>query len=347
MLKKLLFFTAAFVFSTLSVLAADQVTFNLNTGKSGQHVSFVSDLTYWNSNPLTMEEKSPGVYSVAIPAPWVFQFSYKFVVDDLWITDPNNNKRLPDGFGGWNSSFQTHFQDEPYLTKPDPYFFEPLEIHVKDWEGDIRTIKILRPKTTQGKRLVVIYVHDGDGYLEYAYINNLLANLSKDPDMPTFAGVFLNAKDRDREYFANDDYAEFVAQTVVPAAEDALHAHISPNDRMVSGISLGGLISFYITLKHPDVFPNCTSQSGSLWFQPERMHEILNGLKGRSDLRFVIQMGLYDEDYMLKGSRDMAQKVQEMGFNSLYLEFPGTHDWVPWRNTLQATIRYFFQEPLK
>jgi len=323
------------------VAGAETINFQLNTGKRGQNVLLASDIFRWQ-DALPMKETAPGQYSVSMVEPWLYRMEYKFIVDGHWIPDPGNSELASDGMGGWNSVRHVDFREDPILGASDPGSFVRNEITVRDWEGDSRIIKVVRPRNTRGKRLVVVYFNDGDGYLEYANAENLLANLSKDPKMPAFAGVFLNAKDRDREYYANDDYAAFVARTVVPAVERTLNAKIQPTDRLIIGISLGGLSSFYITLKHPDVFPFVTSQSGSLWFEPSRMHRILRKLSGRK-LRFVIQMGLYDESDMVSSSREMARALEGMGFDVIHTEFPGTHDWVPWRNLLQQTLRHFFE----
>jgi len=67
---------------------------------AGKHsVGIAGDFSSWEI--ISMEEKG-GVHYLALELPpGVYQ--YKFVVDGSWILDENNPKKVPDGFGGYNS----------------------------------------------------------------------------------------------------------------------------------------------------------------------------------------------------------------------------------------------------
>ena len=115
--------------------------------------------------------------------------------------------------------------------------------------------------------------------MNHARAEVLLANLSIREDMPAFYGVFIPPKDRDREYGltpGSEAYVEFLTQTVVPAAEDALGLQITPRNRVLVGPSLGGTITLYTAFMRPDVFPFAASQSAAMDERKETLFKLIN-----------------------------------------------------------------------
>jgi enterochelin esterase-like enzyme len=62
-----------------------------------------------------------------------------------------------------------------------------------------------------------------------------------------------------------DEYAEFVAEMVVPNIEEDFPALPESENRGIAGSSLGGISALYIAWHHPDVFGLVGSMSGSYW----------------------------------------------------------------------------------
>lgn len=86
-------------------LANDMVYF-IYHNRMPRSVSLAGDFNNWNSSRNGMHESDPGTWSCWIPRPSPGNYGYKFVVDEtVWLEDPANKERVPDGFGGWNSRF--------------------------------------------------------------------------------------------------------------------------------------------------------------------------------------------------------------------------------------------------
>jgi serine protease AprX len=67
-------------------------------------VELAGDFNGWDSTKIRLHESEEGTWSCWIPTPPPGRYRYKFVIDEtLWIEDPANNEKEPDGFGGWNS----------------------------------------------------------------------------------------------------------------------------------------------------------------------------------------------------------------------------------------------------
>ena len=173
----------------------------------------------------------------------------------------------------------------------------------------------------------------------------MLANLSAEPGMPAFTGVFIPPKDRTREYQFLPAYADFVAKDVVREIERRFPATGGIRERrLLIGPSLGGLATLYTALRHSDVFGNAASQSGSLWVGEGSLFSALSKPVGPSSPRLKIFMdcGIFETQTMLKYNREGSQLAQRAGHEAVYREYPTTHDWMGWRNRLQETLRYFF-----
>ena len=67
-------------------------------------VSLAGDFNEWNVTKNYLHESEVGTWSCWIPKLASGNYRYKFVVDgNMWMEDPANTDKEPDGFGGWNS----------------------------------------------------------------------------------------------------------------------------------------------------------------------------------------------------------------------------------------------------
>jgi serine protease AprX len=58
----------------------------------------------WNGTVLRLQESHDGWWSAWLPKPAPGKHQYKYVIDGaVWLEDPANKEKEPDGLGGWNS----------------------------------------------------------------------------------------------------------------------------------------------------------------------------------------------------------------------------------------------------
>ena len=86
-----------------------KVTFSYAAGKVAKVVLLSGTFNAWASTAdkadvMTDPEKDGTFTFEKVLAPGVYQ--YKFIVDGVWTTDPNNPNQLPDGYDGINSVIQ-------------------------------------------------------------------------------------------------------------------------------------------------------------------------------------------------------------------------------------------------
>ncbi len=67
-------------------------------------VAIAGSFNNWDKKGLLLEESSGGWWSGWLPKPNPGAYQYKYIIDGaVWLEDPANKSKEPDGMGGWNS----------------------------------------------------------------------------------------------------------------------------------------------------------------------------------------------------------------------------------------------------
>lgn len=102
-----------------------------------------------------------------------------------------------------------------------------------------------------------------------------------------------------------DAYLDFIINTLKPHVDSTYRTLSDAKHTTIFGSSLGGLISFYAIVKHPDVFGNAGIFSPSFWINPE-IYALVESTKIPESSRFYFAIGS-DE-----GDKDMVPDEKEM-----------------------------------
>jgi 1,4-alpha-glucan branching enzyme len=78
-----------------------KVTFEL-TAPDAKRVRLTGDFNSWNDKGITMRRNKTGVWKTGVELT-SGDYQYKFIVDDQWWTDPNNEWKVTNSFGDQNS----------------------------------------------------------------------------------------------------------------------------------------------------------------------------------------------------------------------------------------------------
>jgi len=144
-----------------SVFFRPNMVFTLNGFTDAKKVFLSGSFNNWKPNDLALTKTSTG---------WVLPLylaegthTYKFVVDGKWMRDENNNHKLPDGNGDFNSAVQL---GKPYLFRLNGYENAKqvvLSGTFNGWKHD----ELLMNKTSSGWELPYTL---GGGNYEYKFI---------------------------------------------------------------------------------------------------------------------------------------------------------------------------------
>ena len=182
---------------------------------------------------------------------------------------------------------------------------------------------------------------DGEGHLELG-VMDVLDNLSAARRIPPLACILLSHSDRNRELPCHDAFVEELAAGLLPLVRDELRIPCNPARTVIGGWSYGGLAAAFAGLRHPEVFGNVLSQSGSFWWAPEGAveHEWLSSqfaLSPRRELRFYLNVGLLEcgpspgnSPSQLVANRHLRDVLRARGYEVTYRELNGGHDYIGW-----------------
>ena len=224
-------------------------------------MAVTGEFTEWAGSPLPMTQiGDSGIFHASREFPNPVRVEYKLVVDGKWIEDPFCPNQVDNGVGGRNS----------YFVVGD--FAEPAELEerrgvakgrVEEFDftskllANTRRVYVYLPPNYQRnakQRFALLLVHDGGEYLNRAKLGVVLDNLGASGDIPRLIAVMVDPVDRTREYRADEDYARFVEQELLPHIDRTYRTLTDAGSRAVMGASLGGLISVYLGLTRPQLF---------------------------------------------------------------------------------------------
>lgn len=272
------------------------------------------------------------------------------------LTDPLNPRRLvepKDPESASSTEDVSSFLELPGAP-PQPYVAERAgvargRLELIRYEG--RAAKQTRrvwvytpPGYARGKgpyRLLVLF--DGWEYTHRIPTPTILDNMMADGAAPPLVAVFVEHADRFKELALNPDFADFVAGELVPWVAKRYEVTGGARGRIVGGLSLGGLAAAYVATRHPEVFGNVLSQSGSFQLMADDERGLIRTLvkARRVPVRFYMEAGLLetgDSPSLLHSNRHMRDVLEAKGYEVFYSEFNGRHDVVCWRGSLSRGL---------
>lgn len=145
----------------------------------------------------------------------------------------------------------------------------------------------------------VLYLQDGQNLFDGAtsFIPGQYWQVGQTADQCILSGTLepllivgvYNTKVRVREYTPTqvpklgggraDRYAKFLLEEVKPFVEREYRTLTGPQHTGIGGSSLGGLVSLYLGLKHPDVFGKIAALSPAVWWNRRVLHRIVRSLR--------------------------------------------------------------------
>jgi enterochelin esterase family protein len=226
--------------------------------------------------------------------------------------------------------------------------------------GDERTVSVYTPPgySADNEPYPLLMVFDEQWYLSLVPTPTILDNLRAERRIPPMVAVIIGngpGNARNRQLGCNPAFSDMLAEELVPWVRKQYNITSAPARTVVAGASLGGLASTYSAWRHPEVFGNVLSQSGSYWWLPDpepgQPHNV-NAYKEpnyvaemfiqspRLPVRFFIGPGTEERDSSGNGvdilltSRTLKNVLLAKGYEVGYSEFVGGHDFLNWRGTL-------------
>ncbi|MFL6282486.1 MAG: alpha/beta hydrolase-fold protein, partial [Pyrinomonadaceae bacterium] len=279
-----------------------------------------------------------GVKYIRLKFPVGARIEYKLIADGEWILDPLNPNKNNNGVGDFNSYFTgPDYRPPAYSSGSDALRGRIERLAVPG--DDKRKVQVyLPPGYAEGAaRYPVLYMQDGSESIELGRAAETADRMISAGKVEPFVIVFVDPFDRMKEYWADDRFADWMTQTLVPLVDSRYRTRATRDGRALSGASLGGTISVWTALRHPETFARVAGLSTAFQVDEYRVLASLSRLddeaRRKNPLRFYLDAGRY-EPLILDAARRARILLRARGYPVTYREAPVGHNYTAWRDRL-------------
>jgi len=167
----------------------------------------------------------------------------------------------------------------------------------------------------------------------------------------------------------DSQFETYIIKEVIPFVDDKYRTIGNRRGRVISGLSMGGFGSLYLSGRHPELFCAAGSMSGAVdpntttWnldkrtaaamrsgvervlgpityetYLPYSIINMADQLK-KNGLKLIIDIGV--DDFLLEPNRQLHQRLVYNHTPHDYTERPGGHSWIYWQNSLPYHFLFF------
>ncbi len=210
-------------------------------------------------------------------------------------------------------------------------------------------------------RFPVLYMHDGQNLFNEAtsYAGEWGVDESMDSlrKKSIIVGIDNGQQMRMNEYNPYDHpkygkgegkkYVEFIAKTLKPYIDKNYRTKKDVANTMISGSSMGGLISLYAVIKYPQVFGKAGVFSPAFWVANSLRTDIATLVKPSTHkhLRIYFYAGEMENKDMVKDMLYYFERMRKLGGSKMLVRInaDGKHDEPTWRAEFPAFYNWINQ----
>jgi len=206
------------------------------------------------------------------------------------------------------------------------------------------------------KNYPVLYMHDGQNLIDpktaYAgkdwQVDETVTRLIKEYGIKEIIVVGINnSEERLEEYSDTEEgekYRKFIIEELKPFIDSKYRTLSDNKNTAIIGSSMGGLVSFIIAWKYPEVFSMAGCMSSSFYYNDEKVFKMIDEYDGaKKKIKFYIDHG---EDGLIRGQK-MFCKLTQLGYvigtDLDYFYARGAeHNESEWAKRLERPLLFFF-----
>ncbi|ARV15770.1 alpha/beta hydrolase [Polaribacter sp. SA4-12] len=140
-------------------------------------------------------------------------------------------------------------------------------------------------------------------------------------------------------------YVDFLVKTLKPFIDKNYRTNSEAKNTAIIGSSLGGLISFYGGLKHPDIFGKIGALSTSFWFS-NKVNDFAEQNGNQKNTKLYLLVGDKEGASMVPDTDNMAERLIDSGFPSDNIKTKiapgGKHTESFWKAEFLEVITYLY-----
>lgn len=144
-----------------------------------------------------------------------------------------------------------------------------------------------------------------------------------------------------------DLYGRLLIEELKPFIDRTYRTLPDPRHTGLGGASLGGLVSLYLGLEHPDVFGNLLVVSPSVQWDDHVILKTVSALSAKTAQRIWVDMGSREGDIALEAVRRLRETLLAKGWKPgpdfHYWEQEGAaHDEIAWASRVEPMLRFLY-----
>ena len=310
-----------------------------------------------------MQKDGQGVWSLTTDPLEPDLYGYTFVADGVSLIDPSNPLMKPNLL---NTQSVVHVPGPaslPWEVGDVPHGVLHRHFYKSGVVGDQRDFYVYAPPGYDPKAkkpypvlyLLHGYSDDASGWTAvgraHVILDNLIAQGKARPMLivmtlgygapEILATGWRGVNDRALLQRNYDRFRDALLTEVIPQVEKSYRVAKDRNSRAIAGLSMGGsqtLNAAFATLDkfaYIAVFSSGASlmNAGGTSGWEERHKDVLDNPKLKKGIK-LIWMSTGKDDGLITNSRATVELLKKHGFNPVFLESPGAHTWINWRNYL-------------
>ncbi|CCW34095.1 enterochelin esterase-like enzyme [Chthonomonas calidirosea] len=257
------------------------------------------------------------------------------------------------------TNYDTHVAHGKLIQMPD--------WHSNIFAGTVRSWWIYVPAEYTPEHPACVMVFQDGGYYKN-FVPTVFDNLIGKREMPVTVGIFIDpghfpdnrrspGEERSFEYDTlSDQYARFLLEEILPAAERVVKLREDAASRAVAGISSGGICAFTVAWSRPDQFSKVMSWVGSFTdlaagktlVEGGHNYPFLIRRLPPKPIRVFLQDGSHDLDNIAGNwplcNQQMARALAFKGYDYKFVFGEGFHSGAQGEAILPSTLRWLWRD---
>lgn len=223
---------------------------------------------------------------------------------------------------------------------------------------------------TQDNRYPVLYLHDGQNLFDAAtafagnewgvdeVAEELISTAQIEPLI--IVGIYNAGPKRMAEYTPVRDkrgrggkakrYSKLIVQDLKPFIDSEYRTLTDAGNTAVGGSSLGGLVSLYLGLHHPEVFGKLVVMSPSVWWANRAILRDVRSLRRKLPQKIWLDIGTCEgtnPEHCVRDARMLRDALMSKGWNPgedfMFVEDEGAgHNEKAWGFRMSEALKFLF-----
>jgi predicted alpha/beta superfamily hydrolase len=254
------------------------------------------------------------------------------------------------------------------VSAPELHKYEKFHSRFLRNQRDLIVYRPPRYHDQPQRRFPVLYMHDGQNLFDGAtsFIPGVDWHVGHTADdfiltgavQPLIiVGIYNIGKSRIHEYTPTkaprlgggraDRYAKFLMQEVMPFIQREYRVLADARVTGIGGSSLGGLLSLYLGLKHPQIFGRIAALSPSVWWNQRVLHRLTAAATVEPRPRVWLDIGTQEGPRTVQDVeqyRDiLLQKGWQLGKDLSYQRVEGAeHNEAAWAQRVGPFLQFLY-----